>query len=61
MTDLPQSAKFWPGGVRERFEERTAMMREANNLDPEKPLPFVLMDAALKEAEGNMKLLEENK
>jgi hypothetical protein len=55
--DLPNSARFWPEWVRDRAIERICMMREANNLDLEKPLPFVLRSAAIKEAEENMELL----
>jgi hypothetical protein len=57
MTDLPRAYPYWPDFMRDTYNERIAIMREANNIPPDAPTPPFIRGEAIRAAEREMELV----
>jgi hypothetical protein len=48
---LPSAYRFWPEHARSTYDERMAIVREANNIPDNQPAPWVLRQIAVDAAE----------
>jgi hypothetical protein len=57
---LPAQYPLWPVFAQCRFNERMAILREGNNIPDNKPLPYIMVQCAINDAENEIRIAIED-